>query len=77
MFHEIVEGDYELSFLKAEVARISASIDAIIPRGMDSNPIVDWRLESMWLHSASNRCLIDIELKYAKAIESLLANGGK
>ncbi|KAL8137629.1 hypothetical protein V2J09_003630 [Rumex salicifolius] len=44
---------------------------------MDSNPIVGWRLELMWLHSASNRCLIEIELKYAKAIESLLANGGK
>ncbi|KAL8151295.1 hypothetical protein V2J09_021103 [Rumex salicifolius] len=70
-------GDYELSFLKEEVERISAAIGAIISRGPDSNPILDRHLESMWLHSASNRRLLAIERKYAKAIESLLANGGK
>ncbi|KAL8140446.1 hypothetical protein V2J09_006467 [Rumex salicifolius] len=77
IFHAFVQGDYELSFLKAEAERISPSVGAIIPRDMDNNPIVDWCLESMWLHSASNRCLIEIESKYAKAIESLLANEEK
>ncbi|KAL8143249.1 hypothetical protein V2J09_016281 [Rumex salicifolius] len=77
MFHTIVEGDYELSFLKAEAERISAVIGAIISRGLGSNHILDRRHELMWLHSASNRCLIAIESKYANAIESLLANEGK
>ncbi|KAL8151608.1 hypothetical protein V2J09_021416 [Rumex salicifolius] len=71
------DGDYELSFLKAEAARILAFVGVIILRGMDRNPIVGWRLESMWLHFASNKCLIEIKLKYAKAIESLLTNGRK
>ncbi|KAL8151760.1 hypothetical protein V2J09_021568 [Rumex salicifolius] len=41
------DGDYELSFLKAEAARISASVGTIIPRGMDINSIIDWHLESV------------------------------
>ena len=36
-----------LSYLRAEAQRINADVREIIPRGMDSNPIVDWRLESV------------------------------
>ena len=36
-----------LSYLRAEAQRINADVREIIPRDMDSNPIVDWRLESV------------------------------
>ena len=60
MLYAIVEGDNEICYLKAEAERISASIDAITPRGMDSNPILDFRLESVISFSSRNIVRISV-----------------
>ena len=47
MISAIIQGESELSYLRAEAQRINADVREIIPHGMDSNPIVDERLESV------------------------------
>ena len=60
MLYAIVEGDNELCYLKEEAERILASIDAITPRGMDSNSILDCCLESVISFSSHNILRISV-----------------
>ncbi|KAL8138886.1 hypothetical protein V2J09_004887 [Rumex salicifolius] len=75
MLYAIVQGDHELSYRRAEAERKNVAICELIPRRMDNNPIADWRIESMWLHSRANTILMEIKLNCAKPTETLIAIG--
>ena len=47
MLYAIAHGDHELSYRRAEAERISAALRERMLRLMDSNPIADWRTESV------------------------------